>query len=210
MGFVKWAYNKGVEGDEAPTIIHNFPDAWVERYRERRYDRVDPVIMGARTQARPFQWSAIFERATETRQLKDYLSEARAVGLFDGIAFALPDPGGPPTVFSAATTESVQETAKMLAALQPDAIAILLAFHAHLEPLIRSSSNVRTDCELSDRERECLLWVMRGKSSWEIGSIINRTPRTVDFHVANAMRKLRAATRLEAAVKALRFGLIQP
>ena len=63
---------------------------------------------------------------------------------------------------------------------------------------------------LNDREIEVLTWVSRGKKSVEIARKLRLSKRTVDFHVDNARIKLRAATRTEAATKALAIGLIKP
>jgi DNA-binding response OmpR family regulator len=64
--------------------------------------------------------------------------------------------------------------------------------------------------ELNEREIEALTWAARGKTSSEIAQILDLTKRTVDFHLDNARIKLRAATRIEAAVKAYSGRLIEP
>jgi DNA-binding NarL/FixJ family response regulator len=64
--------------------------------------------------------------------------------------------------------------------------------------------------KLNDREIEVLTWVARGKKSTEIARKLRLSKRTVDFHVDNARIKLRAATRTEAAAKAVSGGLIEP
>jgi len=64
--------------------------------------------------------------------------------------------------------------------------------------------------KLNDREIEVLTWVSRGKTSAEIARKLRLSKRTVDFHADNARIKLRAATRTEAAIKAVTSGLIKP
>jgi len=61
---------------------------------------------------------------------------------------------------------------------------------------------------LNERETEVLTWAARGKTSAEIAQILALTKRTVDFHVDNARVKLKASTRMHAAVKAASGGLI--
>ncbi len=61
---------------------------------------------------------------------------------------------------------------------------------------------------LNERETEVLTWAARGKTSNEIGQILDLTKRTVDFHMDNARLKLNASTRMHAAVKAASAGLI--
>lgn len=63
---------------------------------------------------------------------------------------------------------------------------------------------------LSPRERECLLWVSRGKSSVDIGQIVGLSPRTVDSYLEKACAKLRVRTRIEAVAVAVRAGLVDP
>lgn len=61
---------------------------------------------------------------------------------------------------------------------------------------------------LSPREVEVLTWVAAGKSSTVIGTLLGISPRTVNFHVENAVRKLRAANRSQAVVFAAQQGVI--
>jgi DNA-binding CsgD family transcriptional regulator len=63
---------------------------------------------------------------------------------------------------------------------------------------------------LTEREREVLNWVARGKSAWEIGQILHITKRTVDEHVQNARRKLGASNRTEAVTLAVHNRMIDP
>jgi DNA-binding NarL/FixJ family response regulator len=63
---------------------------------------------------------------------------------------------------------------------------------------------------LANREIETLAWVARGKTSAEIAEMLNICKRTVDFHIDNARTKLGVATRVEAAIKAMMAGLIDP
>lgn len=63
---------------------------------------------------------------------------------------------------------------------------------------------------LSPRERECLQWVSRGKSSADIGSILGLSPRTVDSYLEKVCSKLRVRTRIEAVALAVRAGIVDP
>jgi len=62
---------------------------------------------------------------------------------------------------------------------------------------------------LTVRELEVLTWVARGKSAWEIGEILKIAKRTVDEHVATAVRKLGAGSRVHAVAIAVRDHLIE-
>lgn len=62
--------------------------------------------------------------------------------------------------------------------------------------------------KLSSREIEVLTWVASGKSSSVIAALLGISARTVNFHVENAVRKLGAANRSQAAVVAAQQGVI--
>jgi DNA-binding NarL/FixJ family response regulator len=64
--------------------------------------------------------------------------------------------------------------------------------------------------DMSNREVELLTWAARGKTSAEIAIIVGLSKRTIDFHLDNARNKLGAATRIEAAIKAVAGRLIHP
>lgn len=70
------------------------------------------------------------------------------------------------------------------------------------------SLSVADRAELSRREIEVLTWVAEGKSSTVIGTLLGISARTVNFHVENAVRKLGAANRSQAAVFAAQRGVI--
>jgi DNA-binding CsgD family transcriptional regulator len=63
-------------------------------------------------------------------------------------------------------------------------------------------------CALSERQRECLLWVSMGKTAWETAQILEKSPRTVEFHLRNAIKKLGASNKIHAAAIAIRLGLL--
>jgi DNA-binding CsgD family transcriptional regulator len=61
--------------------------------------------------------------------------------------------------------------------------------------------------ELTDREREMVAWVATGRSNDEIASELVLSPATVRTHVGRAMVKLRAHSRAQLVVIAVRAGL---
>jgi DNA-binding NarL/FixJ family response regulator len=61
---------------------------------------------------------------------------------------------------------------------------------------------------LTEREREVLTWVGRGKTSAEIAIILGIRERTVNFHCDQAMKRLDVINRIQAVAKAIERGLI--
>lgn len=85
------------------------------------------------------------------------------------------------------------------------AVAFQLAFARYRQLVPR---NHGADAGLSEREREIMLWVTRGKSNSVIGSILGISASTVDTHMRRIFRKLDVADRTSAAMRALAIGAI--
>ena len=71
-------------------------------------------------------------------------------------------------------------------------------------------TNYEAQLSLAPRERECLLWVAAGFSSKRIAYKLGISLHTVNEFIGNAMRKLQATTRAEAAAKAISAKIINP
>ena len=61
---------------------------------------------------------------------------------------------------------------------------------------------------LSERERECLLWVSEGKTTDEVALILGVSSNTVNSYIANAIQKFGASNRAMAIATAIRSGII--
>ena len=61
-------------------------------------------------------------------------------------------------------------------------------------------------CPLSERQIECLQWVLIGKTDLDIGAILRLSPNTVHRHVEAAKRVMRTSKRGVAAHEAWRRG----
>ena len=64
--------------------------------------------------------------------------------------------------------------------------------------------------ELSDREKECLVWASEGKTSWEIATIHGISERTVNFHLNQVTNKTDSRNRNQAIAKSISSGIIVP
>jgi DNA-binding NarL/FixJ family response regulator len=63
---------------------------------------------------------------------------------------------------------------------------------------------------LSERERQVLELLVTGRSNKEIADALTLTENTVKTHLANILAKLHLQNRIQAAVYAVRTGLVQP
>lgn len=61
---------------------------------------------------------------------------------------------------------------------------------------------------LTPSEIDCLKFAAEGMTSVQIAEASSVTARTVNFHITNAITKLRATNRLQAVACAIRMGII--
>ncbi len=64
---------------------------------------------------------------------------------------------------------------------------------------------LRASLPITEREAEVLLWIARGKTNRDIGTILTMSPRTVNKHLEQIFRKLYVENRTTAAVIALKY-----
>lgn len=75
----------------------------------------------------------------------------------------------------------------------------------HLKPPSTQNSNIGL---LSERELEVLKLMVEGRSNPEIAAMLYLSPNTIKTHVRGIMNKLAVDDRVQAAVVALRSGLV--
>lgn len=61
-------------------------------------------------------------------------------------------------------------------------------------------------CNLSDRELECLFFILRGKSAKQIGEYIRLSKRTVESYIENVKNKFGCHNKSELILKAFSMG----
>ncbi|MER8996164.1 LuxR family transcriptional regulator [Mesorhizobium sp. M0678] len=187
-----------------PAAMLNYPDEWKERYFRMGYDKIDPILKMSRKRAIAFRWSEVYNDASTTEDERRVFDEAATFGLRSGISVPLHGPDGRVSIMSFAQPWDREFQNRTITYLQLAA----LRFHLRVARFA-NSSGIEQAPSLSLREQECILWTARGKSSWEIGKILGISANTVNFHIKNVMRKMDAASRTVAAIKAVNFGIIE-
>ena len=80
---------------------------------------------------------------------------------------------------------------------------------AFLEGKTKNGANASPVAQLSDREREIMKLLSEGHPNREISKLLHISPRTVDSHRANILRKLGIGTNAELVQLALKYGVIE-
>lgn len=188
----------------AVAVTVRYPAAWVSHYIDRGYSAIDPVITRSTAAAAPYAWKELTGLSAQQERL---FNEAAEAGLRGGVCVPVHSSFGEVFVMSAASSLPEVDPRRSRDRLYLLAAQFRLAYlglsgatSAPTIPVVR----------LSERERECLSWSARGKSSWDIGGILGISEFTANFHVRNACAKLQAGNRILAIAKAIRLGLIDP
>lgn len=188
--------------------LGNLPRAWEAQYERRRYAAIDPVLALAARQLTPVEWTPALYVSPQAREL---LREQRAAGLRAGITYPVFTPSGASGTLS---LSSPHAPARRLRASGPHAWVLhagaMLAMHVHeaVWRIVQRDALRAHAPVLTPRERECLQWVARGKTSWEIGRILTISEHGVVFHLRSVMRKFNVSSRHRAARLASDYGLL--
>lgn len=205
-GIEHWQYRVGMSQNGAQVEqlrLGNFPQAWVERYAAMGYARIDPVAAHCRDHIAPLPWQIARTRQPPPGQVARMFLEARAFGLAEGVSIPLHGPGPVQGALSFATHSL---TADVIDVRTSDLHLLALHVHEAARRHLRPVSAPKP--ALTPRERECLAWAAQGKTSREIGLLLNVSERTTIFHLQNAAQKLGVHGRQAAIARGISLGLI--
>jgi len=195
--------DRGLQGH---TILNGWSQAWFERYMQEDFYSADPMARHTHATVEPFFWNEVNVDQDDLQALR-VMNEASEFGLKEG--FSVPILGAEGDL-SCVTMggRRMERQPRMRTAIH------MMSIYAHARARAlasdRAEKTVSAPPNLSEREREVLKWVARGKTDWEIGEILNISKETSFAHVRNCCRKLDAQTRTQAAVRAILLGQILP
>ncbi|WP_130732675.1 autoinducer binding domain-containing protein [Komagataeibacter xylinus] len=186
--------------DPKENFIHvGYPEEWVNFYIENNYISYDPIIKKSRFMSHPYFWHEILNiNQREKKIIKDVSEFGIKKGMtipfhtHDRLVYAI--------CFAFTDKDVDQEVEIYLRALSNFFITSYKKLDEPADVLVPI---------LTPREKECLRWTAKGKSSWETGMIVGVSERTVNFHINNALLKLKCTNRIMGVVKAICAGLIE-
>jgi LuxR family transcriptional regulator len=191
--------------------LRNIDSCMHEHWCDRGYFLIDPVqLLAARTSV-PFFWN--YEPGAETRISHFVTSETEPVAryLLDhdmpaGVTVPIHMPhGGYATVTGTlAPGATARETMRNIA----DFGLLAQVFHEAAYQAYADMLPGWASVQLTARERQCLGHCADGYSAKEISRLIGRSVPTVVLHLSTAAKKLGARNRTQAAVVAVRHGLL--
>lgn len=207
LGFTYFALTHHVDIRRAPQPairLHNYPDDWVRYYDDNSLGVSDPVHRASHVTSVGFAWSAIPRMIALTPRDHEILARGEAQGIGDGFTIPANVPGETHGSCSFANPAGTAMREEDLPIAQ---LVGAFAFEA-ARRLWRVRLPAAPQPKLTDRQRECIVWVARGKSDWEISRILGIQHETVVRHLKLARERYGVAKRTMLAVHALFDGSI--
>lgn len=205
LGFTYCAYGMRMPlplSNPKTIIINNYSKAWQQRYADMQYLTIDPTVAHGLTSTRPLVWS----NAMSSSPSQAFWDDAASYGLKTGWAQSSFDAKGMIGMLSMSRSDDALSADELsdkslrmswLVQAAHEALAAVIAKRAPQAPI-----------ELTSREAEVLRWTAEGKTSGEVGQIMDISERTVNFHVNNAIQKLGVTNKTAAVIKALLLRLL--
>ncbi|MBP0624087.1 autoinducer binding domain-containing protein [Cupriavidus consociatus] len=182
------------------SIFSDYPEPWVRHYLSQHYFAIDPTVRHGFSTTQPLVWtSSGHDRNNE------FWAEADHYGLRHGWCMSAQSASGARGLLTMVRSGSAigrAELAENEGRMSWLANAVHVVMSQYLTPRLMPEAGV----SLTNREQDSLKWSATGKTNSEIGEILSVDERTVKFHLGNAMRKLNAANKTEAVVKAALMG----
>lgn len=197
----------GYDG-QSGIILTDYSSRWLTKYRSGAYHDGDPLLADCRTQCVPFRWGGRAYLKRVDKYPRSLMLEAMDFGIVEGFTIPMRGTGGELGVFSGVYAQMTGDDVADWRAGYEWLVSLAPFVHAYAISQIDRHTASGDGIVLSDHERTCLSWTLKGKTSWEVAQIIGRSRPTVEYHLQKAMRKLDATNKAHAAALALKRGLM--
>jgi len=192
--------------DFGPDInIYQFgwPAEWVETYRSEDFLHLDPMPRIAVQRTLPFWWSQIGDLIELDADERRYMDLARKAGFGDGLSVPVFGPHG---------RNGYNAVGFGKDAPRPDETRVSEIHSAcqmaHLRYCDLILEGLPEAVTLSERERQILGFMVRGRSNQQIAALLNISANTVDTYVRRCFDKLDVHDRMTAGLRGLALGLV--
>lgn len=182
-------------------MLSTYSERWNRRYLEAGYLQVDPTVAHGVRSLVPLIWSD--EVFRKTPQMWE---EARSFGLRIGWAQSVFEADGRVGMLTLARSSKRLTQAEMLAK-DPWLKWLVNTAHCALAHYLGESPLQGLE-PLTERQVEVMRWTADGKTSEEVGAILGISKNTVNFHIRNAIAKLRANNKNAAVARSSRLGVL--
>lgn len=209
LGFRYFALSYHIDfSSETGTVrrLHNYPPKWEDFYDRHRLAVSDPVHRASHVTSVGFCWSQIPAMIALTPGDRAVLALGREQGLGTGFTVPAHVPGEARGSCSFANDADGPVAPELFPAAQ---LAGNFSFEAARHIWSRRGSRSGTEQpRLTDRQRDCALWVARGKSDWEVARILGVSEETIARHVSQACERYEVSKRTSLVIRTLFDGTL--
>ncbi|MEP3346549.1 MAG: LuxR family transcriptional regulator [Litoreibacter sp.] len=182
-----------------------YDQEWVERYIDKDYARIDPVVQGCYRLFQPIDWKAL---DWSNKSSRSFLGEAVDAGLGNqGFSVPIRGPSGQFALFSI-NHRCNDDT---WASFTNERVAELLLISHYLNEKalqIEGKADRGPTRSLSPREKDTLTLLATGANRANIAEKLKISESTLRVYIESARFKLGAGNTTHAVALALSFGLI--
>ena len=205
LGFRYFAltHHVDVRKSNAAIRMHNYPQGWAEWFDDQSLGATDPVHRASNVTSVGFAWSELPEMIALSDKDRRVLELARREGIGEGFTVPAHVPGEAHGSCSFACVSGERIVHEHLALLQ-----LVGAYAFEAARRMRRSRFSGGPVQLTDRQRECVMWAARGKSDWEIARVLGVSEATVGEHLRHAYERYGVGKRTLVTVHALFDGTI--
>ena len=182
-----------------------YPPAWVQRYVDKDYLRIDPVVLGCFQEAHPVNWKRLDWSSKSARLLRQDAID-HGVGN-QGYSIPLRGPNGQFAVFS--VSHSCDDDVWEAFTIEHQRDLILIAYYLNQKALELEKNRVpETTRHLSPREVDALTFLAMGYGRAQVAEMLSISEHTLRAYIESARFKLGASNTIHAVAKALADGHI--
>lgn len=183
-------------------MLNNYATDWQERYVKENYLAIDPTVAHGMRSVLPLVWTdRLFADCPQ------FWEDANAHGLRVGWAQSSYDARGIGGLLTLARSADALSGAELRESA-PKMSWLVQVAHEGMTRLLSEKTVSDVPAALTLREIEVLRWTADGKTSSEVGQIMNISERTVNFHVSNSIEKLGTTNKTAAVIKAAMLRLL--
>lgn len=190
-------------GDQYAALTYD--PAWVERYIDNDYARLDPVVLGALQRFHPMDWKTL---DWSGRPRQQFLHEAIEAGVGNqGFSVPVRGPNGQFALFSVNKRASDASWARFTEAHVSDLLLISHYVHQQAQ-LIDQNAGPEPMRELSPRETDALTLLGLGYARGQVAEKLQISEHTLRVYIDSARYKLGALNTTHAVALAMARGVI--
>lgn len=181
---------------------HGFDREWLKFYDESDFRKSDPIPERVMSSGAMLTWKDAINLEPNSPEHDKFFEAMRKFGLIHGFGVPLFGPRNRNAYASFDFGYPVDRVPERNLGIVR---SVSQAAHQRVCILLEAT---REKVELSQREEEVLVWLVKGKSVSVIGEILEISPDTVKTYAKRVYAKLGANDRVGAVVKALKLGLV--